>query len=121
MRIDKLTVFAFNKGNEQLKNMSIQAVPKVQIPTVINIDTLLVGDFSRIEVDCSLNDVTLTLKDASQIGDFGWVIHRSDNSNFDLKVVAEITAQAIQNQTEIFIYPFETYVIHAEQIKYTIN
>jgi hypothetical protein len=117
----KLAFQGGQKFNDQFAAVSGQQNANNQIPQQISADALLLGDYGRFEIDCSSNAVILTLRDATQIGNFTWVIYRSDSSNFQLTVVPEIVGQLINGLTEWEIFEKETFVIHAEQNKFTIN
>jgi hypothetical protein len=121
MKSVKLAFQGLQKFNDQFASISGQQNTSVQIPFQVNSSQTLVGDYPRIEVDCSSNNVVLTLKDATQIGNFTWTIYRSDESAYQLTVVPETAGQLINGFSEWEIFGKESFVIHAEQDKFTIN
>ena len=121
MRADKLVKISFSKGLNQLNDVSGQFAQLSTIPLELNADALLGKDRQRIIVDCTANDVTLTLRDATQLGDWTWIIYRSDASGFTFTIVAEDVAQLINGATSLVISGGDSVIIHSEQNKYTLS
>ncbi len=121
MRATKLAFQSQQKMGDQLTKVAVSTTPLSQNPIPISADTLLLNDYARREVDCSGGNVTLTLKDATQVGDWTWIIHRSDSSGNTLTIEPEIPAQLINGLASWPINPGETFEFHSEQNQYSVK
>lgn len=121
MRPDQLAFQAQQEISDQMANLDLDNSQASIVPVIITVDTTLLPDYPKNEVDATAGDVTLTLTDASQINEFAWIIHRVDGSSNRVFVVAEDPAQLINGQTSWEIFPYETLTFSGNLDKYSVQ
>lgn len=119
MRGFKLAVQGFAKMTEQINSLAVISGENNSIPSIITADETVWDDYAKREIDASGGDITVTLKDASQINDFSWFFHRTDQTSNQVFITSEDPIQLINGQAIWEIFPNEVIQITSELTQFT--
>jgi len=112
---------ALAKINEQVDAVALSSGENNSFPSIITADETVFDDYPKREIDASAGNITVTLKDASQMNEFTWTFHRTDQSSNQTFITSEDPTQLINGQAIWEIFPNESIQITSELTQFTVK